>query len=328
MLSIPYRYRWPAEFLTILLLFCTAMPGDASNTPPAADSAAGLSGRLHAHVKMLAGSIGERNVFSNGSLERAAAYIRGQWEAQGHVVTAYPYTVHGQETLNLEITQRGNEYPDEIILVGAHYDSVTGSPGANDNASGVAAMLELSRLLASESLPCSVRFVAFVNEEPPFFQNENMGSRAYASMTRERGDRLQGMISLETIGYFNDAPHTQLYPPPLGLFYPHTGNFIGFVSNLDSRAWLHRAAGAFRRHSDFPMEQASLPGFMPGIDLSDHDSFWRHDYDAIMITDTALFRYPHYHKSSDTPDKVDYEALTRLTAGLYGMLVELASTPR
>ncbi len=300
-------------------------PASATNT---ADPAAGRAERLRAHVEVLAADIGERNVFRPEALERAAAYIRNQWRAQGYEVTSYPYTARGQEAANLEITLKGSERPEELVLVGAHYDSVSGSPGANDNASGVAAMLELSRLLADESPARSLRFVAFVNEEPPFFQTPDMGSRVYARRIHERGDRLQGMISIETIGYYNDKPHTQLYPPPLGLFYPHTGNFIGFVANRDSRPWLGRAVSAFRRHSDFPLERAALPGFMPGIDLSDHSSFWRHGYQAIMITDTALFRYPHYHKASDTPDKVDYATMARILAGLHGMLAELAHTPR
>lgn len=292
-----------------------------------AESTADLSERLRAHVEMLAGNIGERNVFNPEALDRAASYIRGQWQAQGYVVTNNAYTARGHEANNLEITLEGSQYPEEIILIGAHYDSVSGSPGANDNASGVAALLELSRLLKDQSPSCSLRFVAFVNEEPPFFQAPDMGSRVYARMIHERGDRLQGMISIETIGYYSDKPLTQLYPPPLGLFYPHTGNFIGFVANLDSRSWLGRAVEAFGRHSDFPLERAALPGFMPGIDLSDHSSFWRHGYNAIMITDTALFRYPHYHKASDTPDKVNYTAMARIIVGLHGMLAELAHAP-
>lgn len=315
--------------MVVLMLIClTSMFGsDIPDTRASvtADSVADLAERLRGHVEVLASDIGERNVFNTEALDRAAAYIREQWQRQGHTVTAYPYTARNYEVANLEITLEGDQHPEEVILVGAHYDSVSGSPGANDNASGVAAMLELSRMLAAESLSYSIRFVAFVNEEPPFFQTADMGSRVYADMIHARGDQLQGMIALETIGYYTDKPHTQLYPPPLGMFYPHTGNFLAFVSNLDSRSWLKDAAKAFERHSDFPFERASLPGFMPGADLSDHASFWRHDYNAIMITDTALFRYPHYHDAGDTPDKVDYTAMAQVTRGLKGMLMEMAS---
>jgi Zn-dependent M28 family amino/carboxypeptidase len=293
----------------------------------AAESVDGLPERLRSHVEALAGDIGERNVYTEGSLDRAAAYIRNQWEEQGHDVTAYPYTVRGDKAANLEITLEGVERPEEIILVGAHYDTVPDSPGANDNASGVAALLELSRSLAREPLPRSVRFVAFVNEEPPFFKTEDMGSRVYARMARKRGDQIKGMISLETIGYYTDEPGSQRYPPPLSLFYPDTGNFVGFVSNLGSRALLARAIEGFRSHSDFPLQRASLPAIVPGVDWSDHSSFWHHGYDAIMITDTALFRYPHYHSPRDTPDKLDYSSMAQVTRGLRGMLMELASSP-
>ncbi|ADE13398.1 peptidase M28 [Nitrosococcus halophilus Nc 4] len=281
--------------------------------------------QLRAHVEALATGIGERNMFTPNSLARAAEYIRHQWETQGYEVAAYPYIVRGQEVENLEVALKGTEFPEEVILVGAHYDTVPGSPGANDNASGVAALLELSHKLAGKELPRSLRFVAFVNEEPPFFKTPKMGSRVYARMARERGKRLKGVVVLETIGYYRNEPDTQKYPPLFGLFYPDRGNFVGFVSNLRSRGLLHRAVGSFRKHSNFPLEYLSAPALIPGVDWSDHSSFWRYGYDAIMVTDTALYRYPYYHSFQDTPDKLDYDSLVQLTVGLYGMLLELAS---
>ncbi len=303
-----------------------AMPEDSAPAPAAAPGAGDLATRLRAHVQALAGDIGERNLFVPGSLERAAAYIRSQWQAQGYAVAAHPYTARGREAANLEATLPGAEDSEAVLLIGAHYDSVRGSPGANDNASGVAALLELSRLLAAGPAPaCSVRFVAFVNEEPPFFKTRQMGSRIYARGVRERGDRLHGVVVLETIGYYRDEPGTQRYPPLVGLFYPERANFIGFVSNLGSHALLRRAAVAFRAHSEFPLERAALPAFVPGVDWSDHGSFWRHGYDAIMVTDTAPYRYPYYHSRRDTPDKVDYASLARVTEGLHRMILALAS---
>ena len=218
----------------------------------------------------------------------------------------------------------GGASASEIIVVGAHYDSIAGATGANDNGSGVAAVLELARLMRGAQLERSVRFVAFVNEEPPFYRTGEMGSQYYARRSRERGENVVAMLSLETIGYYSDRGGSQRYPFPLGLFYPASGNFVAFVSKLGSRRLLHRALGAFRRHAEFPSEGVAAPAFIPGVDWSDHWSFWQQGYPALMVTDTALYRYPWYHSVQDTPDKIDYERLARVVTGLGGMLEELA----
>jgi Zn-dependent M28 family amino/carboxypeptidase len=159
--------------------------------------------------------------------------------------------------------------------------------------------------------------VAFVNEEPPYFLSGEMGSLVYAGRCKERGDKIAAMISLETIGYFSDAPHSQTYPSPgLGIFYPKVGNFIGFVSNVQSRTLLRRVVALFRKHAKIPSEGAALPAFIPGVSWSDQWSFWRNGYPGIMITDTAPFRYPYYHSSSDTPDKLDYDRFTLVVSGM------------
>lgn len=212
-------------------------------------------------------------------------------------------------------------------VVGAHYDSVAGSPGANDNGSGVAAALELARLARGASRAKALHFVWIVNEEPPFYRGDDMGSRRYLRMAAARGDRIAGMFSLETIGYYSDERGSQHYPPPLGLIYPDTGNFIGFVSNVSSLSLLRAAIGAFRRHARFPSEGVAAPALVPGIDWSDHASFWEGGHDALMITDTAPYRYPHYHMATDTPDRIDYERLARVVTGLHGMLTELTGKP-
>ena len=214
----------------------------------------------------------------------------------------------------------------EIVIVGAHYDSVVGSPGANDNGSGVAATLELARLLKGTTFKRTLRLVWFVNEEPPFFPGADMGSRRYAARSRERGERIAAMFSLETIGFYSDAAGSQHYPPPLGMFYPNRGNFLAFVSNVGSRGLLRIAVGAFRRHAAFPSEGVAAPAAVPGVGWSDHASFWAEGYPALMVTDTAPYRYPHYHLGSDTPDKVDYARLARVVTGLRGMIAEVAGT--
>ena len=279
-----------------------------------------LRDRLISHVRQLAATIGERNVYRRGSLERAARYIEEQFAASGYEPASQEYNAASTTVRNIE-SARGPGTGDTLI-VGAHYDSVAGCPGANDNASGVAAMLELSRLLAHHA---RLRFVAFVNEEPPFFMTDVMGSRVYARRCRARGDRIVGMFSLETIGYYSSAPGTQQYPGPT-LFqrmYPNTGDFIGFVSNFASRRFLRRAGGEFRRRAQFPSEGVAAPADIPGIGWSDHWSFWQEGYPAVMITDTAPYRYPHYHESSDTPDKLDYDSLARVVSGLRDMLIAL-----
>jgi Zn-dependent M28 family amino/carboxypeptidase len=273
--------------------------------------------RLRGHVYQLAADIGERNVFHPDALHAAEDYIRQVWRDQGYRVTAQEYTVQGVQSANLEITRRGTSYPDEIVLLGAHYDSVLGSPGANDNGSGVAALLEISRLFIRSDPARSIRFVAFVNEEPPFFISRQQGSMVYARAARKRGDDIRVMLSLETIGYYRDEPGSQQYPPLFRFFFPDQADFIAFVSNIRSGRIMRRMAKAFRISTDFPLEHVATFSFVPGVAWSDHLSFWRRGYRAFMVTDTAFYRYPYYHTREDTADKLDYDRLCSVTKGLY-----------
>lgn len=279
---------------------------------------------LRAHVERLAGEIGERNIYHPGALQAAASYIERQWEQQGYIVERLAYDVSGVRCLNLEITRSGGARRREILLMGAHYDTVMGSPGANDNASGVSALLEMSRLFASVAPALTVRFVAFVNEEAPFFTSRQQGSMVYAEAARRREDNIRLMASLETIGWYCNEPGSQNYPPLFNLFYPDCANFLGFVSNFRSRAAMRRFAKAFRANSDFPLETAATLQSVPGVSWSDHRSFWSQGYRAMMVTDTAFYRYRHYHMPSDTPDKLAYPELTRVTSGLFAAFTELA----
>jgi Zn-dependent M28 family amino/carboxypeptidase len=283
-----------------------------------------LTQRLRMHVEQLAGKIGERHVFCPTALQAAASYIEHKWEQQGYAVRRLAYDVSGVRCLNLEITRQGGARQREILLIGAHYDTVPGCPGANDNASGVSALLELSRHFASIKPALTVRFVAFVNEEPPFFMTRQQGSVMYAEAARQQGDDISLMTSIETIGWYSNEPGSQRYPPLFNLFYPNRADFIGFVSNFRSRAAMRCLAAAFRANSDFPLETAATFSFVPGVSWSDHRSFWRESYHAVMITDTAFYRYRHYHQPSDTPDKLAYSKLARVTAGLFAAFSELA----
>ncbi len=285
-----------------------------------------VSKRLERHVRMLGQEIGERNLLRYDSLEASARYLDRAFREMGYAAAAQEFVVAGKKVKNFEAELEGQSRPEEIVIVGAHYDSVFGCPGANDNATGTAALLEIARMMAGRKLARTVRFVAFVNEEPPFFQTQQMGSRLYARHSRQRGENIVAMLSLETMGYYSDAAASQCYPFPFSLFYPSTGNFIAFVGNLSSRKLVRQAISSFREHAEFPSEGVAAPEWMPGIGWSDHWSFWREGYQAVMVTDTAPFRYPHYHTPSDTPDKIDYDRLGRVVVGLAAVVIDLADS--
>jgi hypothetical protein len=305
-----------ATIISLLWLFGVRMPGkNISKAAPLSPDEIALREELRADVQKLAGEIGERNMWHYAQLNAAADFIENSFSRAGLHPRRDSYDLHGQACHNIEAEIPGTR--PEILLIGAHYDSVFGSPGANDNGTGVAAMLALARRFAGRKAEHSLRFVAFVNEEPPYFLSDEMGSFIYAGRCKARGDRISAMISLETIGYFSDAPNSQTYPAPgLGIFYPKVGNFIGFVSDVHSRTLLGRAIALFRKHAKIPSEGAALPAFIPGVSWSDQRSFWRNGYSGIMVTDTAPFRYPHYHSSSDTPDKLDYDRFTLVVSGM------------
>ena len=282
-----------------------------------------IEGRVELHVRTLADEIGPRDVFVPDKLNAAADYIRTFWEKIGHQVSAQTFSVQNVECQNLAIEIPGRSKPGEIVLVGAHYDTVSWAPGANDNGSAVAALLELSRLFSTESPSRTLRFVAFTNEEPPFFKSSSMGSLVYAKACQKRKENIVGMVCLETIGYYRDEPKTQKYPFPFRFFYPDKGNFVAVVGNLRSKPLVKSFTRHFMEESDFPVECVATFGFLTGIDWSDHWSFWHCGYPAIMITDTALFRYPYYHSPEDTSDKIAYHSLARVTYGVYRALLRM-----
>lgn len=286
----------------------TVMPGESHRgpLPPLADPE--LAKRLRTHVEFLAAS--ERNT----DLERPARYVA---ERFGKDVRFHEFESGGRKVRNIEMGTGA-------IVVGAHYDTVPGSPGADDNASGVAVLIELSRRLRDSP----VRFVAFANEEPPYFMGPEMGSWASAKRSRDAKQEVRAMFSLEMLGYYRDQPGSQRYPFPLGFFYPDRADFIAFVGDLGARPLVRKSISLFRRHAQFPSEGVAAPAFIPGVTWSDHWSFRDQGFPAIMVTDTAFNRYPHYHLPSDTPEKLDYERMARVTLGLAAMLKELAHESR
>lgn len=317
--------------LLLALILCwrlmIRMPGKsfAGRLPPPTAQEKDWAEKLCQHVTALAGGIGERNIFCLGTLDQAAKYIEGVFANANLSAKRQPFEATRVRCDNLEVEILGNARRDEMVIVGAHYDSVSGSPGANDNGSGVASLLVLAEAFARTQPARTLRFVSFVNEEPPNFQTDTMGSRVYARRCRERREKIVAMISLETMGYFSDEDGSQKYPPPLGMIYPRRGNFIAFVGNISSGRLVRKSIEIFRQDTPFPSEGASLPGAVTGVGWSDHWSFWEEGYPAIMITDTAPFRYPDYHSLEDTPDKINYPYLARVTVGIQKIVRELAN---
>lgn len=308
-------------------LVMVRMPGRSFRgpLPPLTGAQRSASEALRRDVHKLAVEIGHRNVYRPAGYRAAAEFIENSLREAGLPVNRQTFAANGESCVNLVAEVHGSTRAAELVVVGAHYDSVLGSPAANDNGSGVAALLALARTFAASQPTRTLRFVAFANEEPPFFKTDHMGSLVYARQCRERGDNIVAMLSLETIGFYSDAAGSQKYPFPIGLFYPSRGNFIGFVGKTSQAGLVRRCVAMFRRHAQFPSEGAALPACIPGIDWSDHWAFWQADYPALMVTDTAPFRYRHYHTDEDTPDKLDYDRTARVVAGLEKVIEELAN---
>jgi hypothetical protein len=275
-----------------------------------------LETRLMGHVRALSGIIGERNLHRPLALRAAADSIHQVWKSQGFEVSEERFEVLDQSCTNLVVEQRGSKSHRPILLVGAHYDSVIGSPGANDNATGVAILLELSRAMRRQALAKTVRLVAFVNEEPPYFLTEMMGSRHHARQARNRGENIAAMFSLETLGYYSNVTKSQRYPWPFSAFYPRIGNFLGVVGNLSSRGLVVDFLRQFMTVSDFPAEGIATFEWIPGINWSDHWSFWQEGYSALMLTDTAPYRYPEYHTLRDVAEEINGPEFARAAHGI------------
>lgn len=319
-----------AGLLAVGMRFFTNMPYTSYSGPfvPLSSQEKVSSNFLEKHVVRLASDIGERNIWHGESLAAAANYIEKGFADQGLASHRQKFQVEGVDVANIEAEFHGEKRPEEIVVIGAHYDSVLGSPGANDNATGVAALLELARLLRERSLNRTVRLIAFVNEEPPFFMTPKMGSSVSAARSYESGENIVAMLSLETMGYYSDKVGSQRYPFLFRFFYPDTANFIGFVGNLASRKLVGQSLTAFRENTLFPSEGLAAPGWVTGVGWSDHWSYWKNGYPAIMVTDTALFRYDFYHTAADTPEKIDYDRLARVVKGVVRVVLALSGSSR
>ena len=307
-----------------ILLRMPGTPRDTARLPLRPDEQV-LVPILERHVAVLAGEIGPRNLTFRRRYIRAAEYITTELDRLGYTPLHLPFEVGPDRPVNVEAVLPGRPDRHGIIVIGAHYESCFDSPAANDNASGVAATLVLAEWLraldaAPEARP-EFRFVFFANEEPPYFQTKHMGSLVYAAACRERGDDLRAVFILETMGYYRDDPGTQRYSlPGMSLRYPDRGNFLAVVGNLRSRDLARSTVGGLRAHDALPIYGAALPGLVPGVGWSDHWAFWQHGYPAVMLTDTAPWRYPYYHTPQDTPDKLRYAHLALATAAVEALV--------
>ncbi|HEX8361116.1 MAG TPA: M28 family peptidase [Longimicrobium sp.] len=280
--------------------------------------------RLEGHVRMLAGELAPRSVSHPANLDAAASYVAARMAEGGAEVADQRYRAHGQTFRN--VVARLGPREGERVVVGAHYDAAGPFPGADDNASGVAGVIELARVLAGAPLAVPVELVAYPCEEPPFFRTPFMGSMVHAASLRDEGVRVRAMIALEMIGFFSDAPGSQSFPSPLlKPFYPSRGNFITVVGRLGQGPLIRRVKRAMRRASPLTVRSIQAPQAVPGVDFSDHASYWAAGFDAVMVTDTAFYRNPHYHTAHDTPDTLDYRRMAMVVEGVRAAVLALAT---
>ena len=311
----------------VFILSCVSMPGASLTSPlaPLTQEQKESADNMQVHVRKLAEEIGERHYEEPEAYQQAAEYINTAFEENGLV----PYLEAFGDKLqykNIIAERYGTTLPDEVIVVGAHYDTVWMTPGADDNASGVAVMLELARQIKQKQLKRSVRFIAFANEEYPHFLRDSMGSLFHAKRIYDHQENIKLMISLEMLGYYSDEPNSQSYPSPFSWFYPTTANFVAFVSDYNSRRFLRESIAFFRKANQFPSEGLTVPTVLVSdVKRSDQAAFWRYGYPGFMVTDTAGFRNVAYHNVSDVPNSLNYEHMARITTGLLLMIEDLAN---
>ncbi|MFH0753690.1 MAG: M28 family peptidase [Candidatus Omnitrophota bacterium] len=279
--------------------------------------------RLKNTVRYLSEDVGIRNQASYDNLQSAAEYIEKRLVDLGYTVERWPYTINGQSFRNIVVRLKNNA-SDEYVLIRAHYDACF-NPGADDNASGIAGVLELAGSLKQEPLKANIMFVAFTNEEPPFFKTSQMGSRVFVRELASKNIRIREAIVFDMIGYYSTGWFQQKYLPFLGPFYPHKGDFIAIVGDFGSRALVDRIQKSFIGQKGAPMRTIVAPRTVPGLNFSDHASFWEVNIPAVMLTDSAYLRNPHYHKDSDTWDKLNYQKMAAVVEGMRMAIIKLAN---
>lgn len=298
----------------VLIWVFIAQPTFKSNTR---SSARVDQRRLKHHVVTLARTYYPRNHREMENLDLCAAYIKKHFEKAGGRARYQDYAVSDKRYRNV-IGVFGKDKGNKIII-GAHYDSFYSTPGADDNASGVAGLIELAYLFGREKPGKEIELVAYTLEEPPYFMTSHMGSVVHSDAIYRNKEKIKGVIVLEMIGYFSDAWGAQLYPVPIVMnaMYSNRGNFITVVGNVRQRSFTKAVKIAMKNATDLPVYSINAPKLLPGIDLSDHQSYWRHGMNAVMITDTAFYRNFQYHQSGDTPDRLDYQRMSRVVIAVF-----------
>ncbi|MEW6009555.1 MAG: M20/M25/M40 family metallo-hydrolase [Candidatus Omnitrophota bacterium] len=283
-----------------------------------------IADNLRNTVKYMSADIGMRDYLNYDNLQKTADFILKSFNDMGYETEIQQYSVDKQVFKNI-IAKKVNTNPRGFtIVVGAHYDSCY-NPGADDNASGIAGLIELARTLKDKKLKCDIEFIAFVNEEPPFFMTDNMGSRIFAKLAKREREPILAAIILESIGYYSDELNSQDYIAPLGLLYPNKGNFIAVVGNIPSARTVLSIASSFRKNCALPLEYLISPPFLPAVDFSDHWSFWKEGFRAVMITDTAFLRNPNYHTHKDLYNTIDYKRMALVIKGVRAAILDLAN---
>ena len=283
--------------------------------------------KLHRHVRELSDVIGSRSVYEYDKIEEAKEYIVSWLYSWGYTPLLQTYTYKGRKYSNIIAQIDGVKNPDEIVVIGAHYDTVHGTPGADDNASGVAVLLETCRALRGFSPDRTLRLIFFANEEPPLFRSDQMGSYVYAKYVKGIGENITGMVCLEMVGYYSNKVGEQSFPLPLmSKIYSTTPNFVAVIGNLSSRSLVRQVRNSLRAGARIPVETLTTLSFIPGVDFSDHRSFWKMGYPAVMITDTAFYRNPNYHTETDTINTLDFNRMTELLQGLVQAAKDLTSS--
>ncbi len=277
--------------------------------------------RLRRDVEQLSGPLSPRDASSVANLDRAAAWIARELEDAGLEVELQPYEARGATYTNVIGFRRGLDAAEPVRVIGAHYDAYEAFPGADDNASGVAVLLEIARTLQAEAPRRSQYYVAFSTEEPPFFGTRDMGSGRFVERLVERKIAVDIMVALDLVGYYDPTPGAQRFPlPGLGLLYPRTGDFVAVVGDTGAGRWIRQLKLGLMAACNLPVHSFRAPRSIDGVDWSDHRSFRDLGLPGVLVTDTAFLRNPHYHAASDTPDTLDYDRMAELVRCFHGLL--------
>lgn len=314
------RYTvWFVIFLAIYLTYSLlkVRSGSSVSVKRPDTTLIGDTRKLHRHVKQLTVEIGSRSIREYDKIQETKEYIVDCLKAFGHVPSFQTFTYSKKKYSNIIVTIKGIKSSGETVIIGAHYDTASGTPGADDNASGVAVLLEIARALKDFSPDRTLKLIFFVIEEPPIFKSEQMGSYIYAKEAKGRNENITSMICLEMLGYYTNEKDGQTYPfPMMSRIYPSTPNFVAIVGNLHSRDLVGKVKNSLKATSRVPVETVTSFSFLSGVDFSDHRSFWKMGYPAVMITDTAFYRNPNYHTESDTIDTLDFDKMSDVLKGM------------